>query len=184
MHRTKLLALLDRYQQQLPTGAGEASTVARFQRFASRQPRCFERDCWDDGHITSSALILNEDRSAMLMTLHAKLGKWLQLGGHADGETDPLAVACREAREESGLVVKPLSMDALDLDIYAFPAAGDDPPHYHYDVRFVLVAATAPLSLTRESLALKWVPFADLAAFTQEASILRLAAKAQPWRTV
>ena len=180
MHRNKLLALLGHYQKQALAGS-DADIVMRFRRFVYRQPRCFERDCWDDGHVTGSALVLNSDRSSMLMTLHAKLGKWLQLGGHADGETDPLAVACREANEESGLAVKPLSTQAIDLDVHAIPG-GDDPPHYHYDVRFVLAAEPSPLAVSRESLALRWVRFDDLASFTQEESILRLVAKSRPWR--
>ena len=172
MHRNKLLRLLDRYEADHP-----AEDAARFRAFVERQPRCFERDCWDDGHVTGSALVLDADHSAMLMTLHAKLGKWLQLGGHADGDADPLAVACREAREESGLAVAPLSSDAIDLDIHTIPARGTDPAHFHYDVRFLLVAEPAPLVVTHESVALKWVPLAALERVTREASILRMVAK-------
>ena len=182
MHRNKLLALLDRYEQRQCAADSESkTTVARFRRFVRAQPRCFQRDCWEDGHVTGSALVLNHDRSSMLLTLHAKLGRWLQLGGHADGESDPLAVACREAQEESGLEVAPLSAEAVDLDIHAIPARGDDPRHYHYDVRFVLAAQSAPLAISRESLALRWVPIGELASFTQEESIQRLVAKSRPW---
>ena len=172
MHRNKLLRLLDRYEARHP-----AEDVARFRRFVERQPRCFERDCWDDGHVTGSALVIKADASATLLTLHAKLHRWLQLGGHADGEADPLAVACREAGEESGLAVRPLSTDAIDLDIHAIPARGADPAHFHYDVRFVLVAEPGPLAITHESVALKWVPMDAIAAVTREQSMLRMAAK-------
>ena len=172
MHRDKLLHLLDRYEARHP-----AEDMARFRGFVERQPRCFERDCWDDGHITCSAAVLNADASAMLMTLHAKLGKWIQLGGHADGDADPLAVACREASEESGLVVEPLLSDVMDLDIHAVPAHGADPAHCHYDVRFLLVAEHAPLIVTRESVALQWVPMEAMESVTHEESILRMAAK-------
>ena len=172
MHRNKLLRLLDRYQARYP-----AEDIARFRRFVRRQPRCFERDCFDDGHITGSAVVLRADASAMLMTLHAKLGKWLQLGGHADGETDPLAVACREAREESGLAAVPLLSDPIDLDIHAIPARGADPAHLHYDVRFLLLAEPAPLTVSPESVALKWVPMDAMESVTREESILRMVAK-------
>ena len=173
MHRNRLLALLDGYESRYP---GE--DIARFRSFVLRQPRCFERDCWDDGHVTGSAVILDDAGTSMLMTHHAKLGRWLQLGGHADGETDPLAVACREAKEESGLAVSPVQEEILDLDIHAIPTRGSDPAHFHYDVRFLLrIERPGPLRVTDESLALKWVPLDGVEAVTTEESILRMVAK-------
>ena len=173
MHRNKLLALLDGYADRYP---GE--DVSRFRAFVTRQPRCFERDCWDDGHVTGSAVVLDGGGASMLMTHHAKLGRWLQLGGHADGETDPLAFACREATEESGLAVVPVQEEVLDLDVHAIPARGSDPAHYHYDVRFLLrVERPGPLEATDESLALQWVPFDRIEAVTTEESILRMVGK-------
>ena len=182
MHRNKLLTLLRRYQARYSSDSGDCADVAaRFRRFVERQPRCFERDCFDDGHVTGSAVVVDASASSMLMTLHAKLGKWLQLGGHADGECDPLAVACREAEEESGLTVAPVFEDAVDLDIHRIPAHGEDPPHFHYDVRFLLMAETAPLptnlTANEESLALKWVRLDDVESVTREASIRRMVAK-------
>ena len=174
MHRHKLLALLDRYQARYP---GE--DVARFRRFVLRQPRCFERDCWDDGHVTGSAVVVDRTASLVLLTHHAKLGRWLQLGGHADGDPDPLAIACREAAEESGLAVAALQTDAVDLDIHGpIPARGGAPAHYHYDVRFLLQARhSASFTVTAESLALKWVPLDEVESVTTECGLLRLVAK-------
>ena len=172
MHRNKLRRLLNHYETRHP-----AEDLAPFRAFVERQPRCFERDCWDDGHITASAAVLDPDVSALLLTLHAKLGKWLQLGGHADGDADPLAVALREASEESGLAVRPLLADAIDVDIHAIPARGAEPAHFHYDVRFLLIAELAPLTVTSESHALQWVPLAKIESVSREASLLRLAAK-------
>jgi len=173
MHRNRLLALLDVYAERYPD-----EDIARFRSFVQRQPRCFERDCWDDGHVTGSAVVLDKAGTSMLMTHHAKLGRWLQLGGHADGETDPLAVACREAAEESGLAVAPVREEILDLDVHAIPGRGEDPPHHHYDVRFLLqVERQGPLKVTDESLALQWVPLDDVAAVTTEESILRMVRK-------
>ncbi|MYD99525.1 MAG: NUDIX hydrolase [Gammaproteobacteria bacterium] len=175
MHRDKLLTLLDGYAARYPDEG-----VARFRAFVERQPRCFERDCWDDGHITGSAVVLDPSGTSMLMTHHAKLGRWLQLGGHADGDTDPLAVACREATEESGLAVVPIHGEILDLDIHTIPPRGSDPAHYHYDVRFLLRAArTGPLKVTEESLALRWVPLDGVEDLTAEVSITRMVGKVQ-----
>ena len=173
MHRNKLLDLLGRYQACHP---GE--DVTRFLRFVQRQPRCFERDCFDDGHVTGSAVVLDTAGASMLFTHHARLGKWVQLGGHADGEPDPLVIACREAEEESGLAVAPLSADAVDLDIHAIPAHRGEPAHVHYDARFLLQAdGSNRFTVTAESLALQWVPLHDVAAVTREPSILRMVAK-------
>ena len=151
---------------------------ARFARFVARQPRCFERDCFDDGHVTGSALLLNLCRDAALMTHHAKLGRWLQLGGHCDGDADALAVACREAQEESGLAVTPLSAVPLDIDVHTIPARGSEPRHFHYDVRFVLqVQGSEDFVATAESLSLAWVPLDEMTTYTDEESVLRLVRK-------
>ena len=180
MHRKKLLTLLNRYADRFPD-----EDTSRFRHFVERQPRCFERDCWDDGHVTGSAAVLDRAGTSMLMTHHAKLGRWLQLGGHADGDTDPLAVACREATEESGLAVVPIHAEILDLDIHAIPARRADPAHFHYDVRFLLqVERPGSPRMTHESLALRWVPLDDVAAVTTEGSILRMVAKIAAWRAM
>lgn len=176
MHRAKLLGLLAGYAARHPH-----EDVAPFHGFVERQPRCFERDCFDDGHVTASAVVLNGVGSHMLMTHHAKLGCWLQLGGHADGDADALRVACREAREESGLAVVPLCAAPLDIDIHRVPAHAAEAAHLHYDVRFVLRVedGNVRFTLSDESLALRWVGLADVASVTTEESILRLAAKAR-----
>ena len=172
----RFLELLARYARRWP----DEPVARRFTRFVRGQPRCFERDCFDDGHVTGSAVVLDLAGTAMLMTHHAKLGRWLQLGGHADGDTDPLRVACREAAEESGLAVAPLSVEPVDLDVHAIPPHGCDPQHFHYDVRFLLqVAESDRFTETDESLALAWVPLAEVEGVTREESILRLASKAR-----
>ena len=165
--------MLRRYRRRFP----QEDAARRFQTFVRRQPRCFERDCWDDGHVTASAALLDPSRSAMLLALHAKLGKWLQLGGHADGHPDALAVACREAAEESGLEVAPAMAEPIDVDIHAIPLHGTDPAHFHYDVRFVLFAAQTTAKASPESLALRWIPLDRMGSVTAEQSILRLATK-------
>ena len=165
--------LLADYASRFP-----AEDSARFVDFVERQPRCFERDCFDDGHVTGSALVVNRRRDAALMTHHAKLGRWLQLGGHSDGDSDVLAVACREAEEESGLAVASLSSAPLDIDIHAIPARGTEPQHFHYDVRFVLqVRGSEEFVATAESLSLAWVPLDQMTTYTDEESVLRLVRK-------
>jgi hypothetical protein len=123
----------------------ESATVDAFERFVRTHADCFERTC-APGHITGSAWILSSDRRRVLLTHHRKLGRWLQLGGHADGDPDPLRVAMREAREDSDWCTSSRSglggeSVPLDLDIHRIPARGDEPAHLHHDVRYLLVAA-------------------------------------------
>lgn len=146
--------------------------------FVRQQPKCFERTCFMDGHITGSAWIVCPQRRRVLLTHHRKLQKWLQLGGHSDGDANTLRVARREAEEESGLRVKPIYDGVFDIDIHTIPARGEDPEHKHYDVRFLFEADDhAPLTMTFESNDLQWVAIEDLADLTSEESVLRMARK-------
>ena len=154
----------------------------RFEDFVRQHRDCFERSCVP-GHVTASSWILSAEGSRFLLTHHRKLGRWLQLGGHADGETDVLAVALREAREESGLsdfeVVPDASgLDVLDLDIHRIPPHGRDPEHFHYDVRFLFrAAADDPVSASDESHEVRWFGPGESAEVLSEESLRRLVRK-------
>ncbi|WP_343561670.1 NUDIX hydrolase [Kiloniella sp. b19] len=125
-------------------------------------------------HITGSAFVVNPARTRLLMTHHAKLDRWLQLGGHSDGDCNPLVVALREAREESGLSeIRVISADVFDLDIHEIPARKEDPAHFHFDIRYLLEADDSqPLGLTHESRDLKWVPLDELERYSNAPSVL------------
>lgn len=152
--------------------------AARLERFLARQPHCFERDCFDDGHVTGSAWIVDATASRVLLTHHRKLGRWLQPGGHSDGDPDTLAVAQREAEEESGLAVRPVDGRVLDVDIHTFPARGADPGHLHYDVRFAfVVVGSERFRVGPESVDLAWIEVCALPGLTDEESVLRMARK-------
>ena len=102
-------------------------------------------DCFHNhnyhGHFTGSAWVVSPDKDQILMNHHKNLGKWLQFGGHADGEEDLLSVAVREAKEESGIQnFTVLSTEIFDMDIHEIPERMDQPAHRHYDVRFLLEA--------------------------------------------
>ncbi len=184
MERADLVALLESY---LRRHAEEAGTVGRILGLIEDHARCFERDCLP-GHITASAWIVSRERGAALLTHHRKLDRWLQLGGHADGDTDVLAVALREAEEESGLrrFVPLPSGEApviLDVDVHDIPARGSDPAHEHHDIRFLLeVSEQQPIRRdARESKAMRWFAEAELAPRLEEESLARMARKAQAW---
>ncbi len=149
-------------------------------QFVETHTDCFERSL-SVGHVTGSAWILDRQRAFALLTHHRKLDKWLQPGGHADGDSDILRVAMREAREESGLEeIRPVSEDIFDVDIHAIPARKTEPAHLHYDVRFLLEAdRNAPLALSEESRSLRWVALDRIAQLNPEESIARMVVKAR-----
>lgn len=131
------------------------------------------------GHITASAFILNSSRTAVLLTHHAKLNCWLQVGGHCDGERDPKAVALKEAREETGLSsLAFLSNDVFDIDIHEIPSNAKDQGHFHFDIRYLMGAdESEPLQITPESKDLRWIPLNTLEEYTNKPSVLILKGK-------
>lgn len=175
--RAPLLSLLKRYR---PSGPHESAMRERIQRFVTENPRCFERSL-TSGHLTASAWIINPARTRALLTHHRKLGKWLQLGGHADGEADMLKVALREAHEESGLTrIRPVSEEIFDVDVHSIPGRRGEPEHFHYDVRFLLESDDRqPLRIGDESRSLLWVDFGGVPDYTGEESVLRMLRKSR-----
>lgn len=180
MHRDHVRELLQRYALAWP---GEADLAARFAHFVDEHDDCLLRTC-APGHVTASAWILSPSGGEVLLTLHKKLGRWLQLGGHVDGERRIELAALREAAEESGLAgftFEPWSgpdLVPLDLDVHPIPARGREPEHLHWDVRFLLRApAGQPLVRSDESTDLRWFAADRLATVTEEESVLRLARK-------
>ena len=117
------------------------------------------------GHFTGSAWLVSADGQRALLTHHRKLQRWLQPGGHADGDHDLAAVALREAGEESGLSGLALASAAIfDLDKHWIPERKDVPGHWHYDVRYVVAAGTDErFVVSGESLELAWRPIIDIA---------------------
>ena len=90
---------------------------------------------------------------------------------------DTLAVALREAREESGLDVRALDDAIFDIDVHGIPARGREPAHLHFDVRFLVQAEHDRFRVSEESHALAWVPAVGLGTLTDEESVLRMARK-------
>ncbi len=186
MHRDHILRILELSAGRHPEHAAVAERIAALVR--SRE-RCFSRDCMP-GHITGSAFIVDHTGERFLLHHHKKLDRWLQFGGHADGEADPLAVAQREALEESGLAgLEVLAETVLcegaslalpaDLDVHVIPARGAEPEHEHHDIRYAFRAPLhAEVAISDESLALRWFPVAQLEQVIHEEGLLRLARKA------
>jgi 8-oxo-dGTP pyrophosphatase MutT (NUDIX family) len=161
-----------------PLEAGERAMAAGFAPFVAAHADCLWRTCVP-GHLTASAWIVDAAHRRTLLTHHRKLDRWLQLGGHVDGDPDLAASALREAREESGLTKLALvSTEIFDVDRHRIPARGPEPEHWHYDVRFLIEADPAePLVVTSESKDLAWVELARVAELNPEESLARLVRK-------
>lgn len=173
-----LLAQLAGYQASGRITPEEQENWARLVEFVRTVPQCFERS-WAQGHVTGSAWLLNATRDACLLTHHKKLNKWLQPGGHADGDPNILRVALREAAEESGIagIIAP-NHEIFDVDIHWIPDNPKEKGHWHYDVRYFLLAPPgADFVVSEESHALAWVPKGLLTRYTTERSMLRLGEK-------
>ena len=138
-------------------------------------PHCFRRDTFP-AHFTGSAFVVSADGARGLLHHHRKLDRWLQFGGHCDGEEDVLSAARREAYEESGisgLVVA--SARPFDLDIHEIPPLGNEPAHFHYDVRYILIAPEhAELRTSPESKELRWFTGEEMKEWNLESGLLRL----------
>jgi 8-oxo-dGTP pyrophosphatase MutT (NUDIX family) len=130
-----VLDLLDRFQ---PRGEAEAADVRRTREMAASTADPWLRS--NPLHVTASAVIVHPDSGRVLLRWHQRQQAWLQVGGHGDpGESDPLAIALREAREESGLTDLEPWPDAelCQVAIVSVPANSEEPAHEHADVRFI-----------------------------------------------
>ena len=150
-----------------PADAKEARDIQRIKALIAKHPNILNMNC-EVGHITASAAIVHPASGRTLLHFHKRLHRWLQVGGHADYETDFAQVALREAREETGLhdlvhyppAAKPAP---IDFDVHTIPVSGDIPQHLHLDFRYVLAtkqpAALAPVQ--GESKRFRWLSFAE-----------------------
>ncbi|KNB51838.1 NUDIX domain-containing protein [Streptomyces caatingaensis] len=154
-----------------PEGAAEQETLRlAYLDHLQSHPDGMWKTC-RDGHITASALVVDPAAGRVLLTLHRKLGMWLQLGGHCEPEDATLAAAAlREAREESGIAegLTLLPGGPVRLDRHRTPCA------WHLDVQYAAVApAGARAAISDESLDLRWFGYDEVASVA-DASVVRL----------
>lgn len=178
MHRNDLLAKLRNYRIRWPD---EIAMTDQLIQFTESNPDCFDRSL-TVGHITGSAWLVNQAGTHVLLTHHKKLNMWLQLGGHADGNTDILDAARQEALEESGIqTLESVNTEIFDIDIHLIPERKSEPAHHHHDIRFVFrCLEDENYVVSDESHDLAWVEIQSLENYTNEESMLRMATK---WST-
>jgi 8-oxo-dGTP pyrophosphatase MutT (NUDIX family) len=124
--------------------------------FLHARPDSCQRSC-EPGHITASALVVDDTAERTLLTLHPRLGRWVQLGGHCeDDDTDIVAAALREATEESGIAG--LQVDPVLAAIHVHPVTCSlGLPTRHLDLQFLATAPPgAEAVISDESLDLRW----------------------------
>lgn len=184
MHRQELLALLKNFQTSFME---EAAYRRRSIEFVEGHEDCFYRELWP-AHVTGSSWVVNPSRTQVLMLHHKKHDQWFQPGGHADGQADILGVALRETHEETGLDpadIELLSKKIFDIDIHAIPAIGDEPPHEHIDVRFLVEIDDAlPVPGSDESHQVMWVPLNQVSRYNNNRSTYRMVEKTRRMRGV
>jgi len=134
-----------------------------------------------EAHFTASAWIINPTTQEVLLIHHKKLNKWLQPGGHADGEKDLEKVARKEAIEETNLKnLRLISNEIFDIDIHLIPANKGIPDHYHFDIRFVYFCSSKEnTQINHESNAFRWIDINKVESLTKEPSISRMVKKSK-----
>jgi 8-oxo-dGTP pyrophosphatase MutT (NUDIX family) len=166
----QILELLSGYR---PEGERETADVARLRDLAASAADPWLRSI--PLHVTSSALIVHPASGRVLLRWHERQQAWLQVGGHGDpGETDPLGIALREGREESGLPDLAAWPDGRlrHLVIVNVPAGKGEPAHQHADLRFVLATETPDAAVAENPGApLRWLTLAEAHEATAEANL-------------
>lgn len=164
--RDSVIALLTDWQAPNPAQESLAEAVLGF--VLARTDACL-RAC-EPGHITASTLVLDETGARVLLTLHPRLGRWVQLGGHCeDDDSDILAAACREATEESGVPGLRLRPELVAVHVHPVTCSLGIPTR-HLDLQFMAHApAGAQIVLSDESDDLRWWPADGLPPGTDHA---------------
>lgn len=173
--RNDILIALDKY---MPQSLEEQGSKLLMIDFIENNKDCFKRENLD-GHVTAAAWILSDCGKKVCLVHHKKLNKWLQPGGHCDGEFRVKLVAQKELEEETGLkTAKLFNGEIFDIDVYVFAHNKGVSEHVHYDIRYVFIAdGNEEPVVSNESNDVKWFTLEEAAKITKDESIMRMLAK-------
>ena len=171
-------AFLDQLRGHQPSDETEAGHLLAIVNLLTTSSSAFSRRQFIPGHVTASCYII-DDGGRMLLHHHRRLARWLQMGGHVEPGELPHDAALREGVEESGLDDLELIGGILDVDVHAIPAGRGEPPHDHFDVRYLArTASPERISIDRaESDELAWVPLEQAGELMRGPESLRVIAK-------
>ena len=179
-----IIRMLEAHQ---PADDKEASDIAMIKRLIAANPDILSMSC-EVGHITASAMIVDRASRRTLLHFHKRLGRWLQVGGHIEYETDVAAAALREAREETGLTDLQFypaadAVPPVDIDVHTVPRRLKTPAHLHLDFRYLLLTRR-PEAISPdagESTLIRWMSFDEALALVTEIDppLMRLLRKGQ-----
>jgi 8-oxo-dGTP pyrophosphatase MutT (NUDIX family) len=174
--RGQLVAALRSYKTSFPE---EKDFIPRFLSLLQNFDHCYKRSLLS-GHMTGSALITNSQKDSILLVHHKKLNRWLQPGGHADGQENILNVARREGEEETGIRhLELLDQNPFDIDIHLIPPNNKDQSHFHFDIRFLFLARNMDdVVKNEESNKIEWAPIDRISDYVgKNRSISRMCEK-------
>jgi 8-oxo-dGTP pyrophosphatase MutT (NUDIX family) len=173
---SSLAVLLEQYQ---PQGQAETADLRRVRALTAAEPDPWRREL--PLHVTASALIVHHPTERVLLRWHQRQQAWLQVGGHGDpGERDPLAIAHREASEETGLadLVPWPDSQLRHLVIVHVPAGRGEPAHEHADLRYFMATGNPEAAQAEnENAPLRWLSPAEAREMTSEANLLETLAR-------
>lgn len=172
MNVAQLVEQIEHWRDERDGGAMKSLELILHLLLYSEQP--FARDQHIPGHITATALVLNERTDSVLLVHHARLNRWLLPGGHVEMEDQTIFDAAhREAIEETAVQLDPnFAPYVAGFDVHGIPSNGKEPYHLHHDILIGLSATNDSIAVSEESRAVIWCPIAELSGYNVPRNIL------------